>query len=78
MAEKKKEASVFSYNKLWKLLIDHNMKKSDLKRAIDVAPTTMARMSKNMPVSMPVLGKICKVLNCNIGDIVDYIPENQR
>ena len=64
-----------SYNKLWKLLIDKEMNKVALRDAIGIAPTTLSRLSKNQNVSMDVLEKICKELDCNIGDIVDYIPD---
>lgn len=63
----------FSYNKLWKLLIDHNMIKKDLLQQAGISANTMAAMSKGKPVSLESLGRICKVLNCNIGDIVDIV-----
>lgn len=65
----------FSYNKLWKLLIDKNMNKVELRDAISITPSTLAKLSKNQPVSMDVLARICKELDCNIGDIVDYIKD---
>lgn len=65
----------FSYNKLWKLLIDKNMNKVALRDAIDITPATLAKLSKNQQVNMNVLARICKELKCNIGDIVDYIEE---
>lgn len=65
----------FSYDKLWKLLIDKKMKKVDLAKMASIGPNTMARLSKGQPVQMNVLGKICKELHCNIGDIVDYIDD---
>lgn len=64
-----------SYKKLWKLLIDKDMTKMDLRRAIGVSTATIARMSKDEPVSMEVLMKVCKVLGCNVGDIVDVFTE---
>ena len=63
-----------SYKKLWKLLIDKDMKKKDLQAASGVSWASITKMSKNETVSMDVLMKICKVLKCNIGDIVDLIP----
>lgn len=63
----------YSYNKLWKLLIDKKMKKKDLEVAAGIASSTIAKMSNEQAVSMDVLGRICKVLKCNIGDIVDVI-----
>ncbi len=65
----------FSYNKLWKLLIDHKMKKKDLMDKAKINATTMSNMSKGKSVSLETLGRICKELNCNIGDIVDYIND---
>jgi len=62
-----------SYKKLWKLLIDKDMNKNDLREAIGVSSATIARMSKGVPVSTDVMMKICKVLNCNLGDIADVI-----
>jgi len=66
----------FSYDKLWKLLIDKKMKKVDLGHKAAIGPNTMARLSKGQSVQMNVLGKICKELQCNIGDIVDYIDDD--
>jgi len=66
----------FSYNKLWKILIDKKMIKKDLMEATDLTTTTMAKLGKDLPVSMDVLARICKALDCNIGDIVDYIDED--
>jgi len=63
-----------SYNKLWKILIDRNIKKGKLQIAIGVSKGTMARMSKNEPVSMKVLLAICKYLRCDFGDIVEAVP----
>lgn len=65
----------FSYNKLWKLLIDKNMNKVALRDAIGITPATLSKMSKNQTVSMDVLAKVCKELDCNIGDIVDYVKD---
>lgn len=64
-----------SYKKLWKLLIDKDMTKMDLRQATGVSTATIARMSKDEPVSMEVLMKVCKVLRCNVGDIVDVFSE---
>lgn len=64
-----------SYNKLWKLLIDRNMKKMQLKKAAGIGSTTLSKLSKNQSVSMEVMMKFCSVLNCNIGDIMDIIEK---
>ena len=66
----------FSYNKLWKLLIDKNMMKKDLIAKTSITSSTIAKMGKNKAVSMEVLGKICTALDCNIGDIVDVVKED--
>lgn len=65
----------FSYNKLWKLLIDKKMLKKDLIKQTGLNSSTIAKLSKDKQVSMEVLGKICKALECNVGDIVDYIRD---
>ncbi len=65
----------FSYNKLWKLLIDKSMLKKDLMVKTNITSSTIAKMGKNKAVSMEVLGKICMALDCNIGDIVDVIKD---
>lgn len=64
-----------SYNKLWKLLIDRGMKKTDLKNATGISSSTISKMGKNEPVSMDSMLKVCKVLNCDIGDIVEIKNE---
>lgn len=61
-----------SYAKLWKKLIDKNMKKTDLRIATDISTATLAKLSKNEPVSMEVLYKFCQLLKCDIGDIVEF------
>lgn len=66
-----------AYNKLWKLLIDKKMKKTELMEAASIGTTTLSKLGKDQFVSMDVLVKICKVLECNIGDIVDYIADEE-
>jgi DNA-binding Xre family transcriptional regulator len=60
-----------SYNKLWKLLIDKNMKKKDLSRIAGISPTSIAKLGRNENVTTDILVKICKTLNCDIGDIME-------
>lgn len=67
----------FSYNKLWKILIDKKMLKKDLMAQTKLTSTTMAKLGKDLPVSMEVLARICDVLDCNVGDIVDYEKSNK-
>ena len=64
-----------SYNNLWKLLIDKQMSKADLRRAAGIAPNTMTKLNRNEEVSMAVLIRICAVLNANIGDVMDLMQE---
>ena len=64
-----------SYNKLWKLLIDKGMTKTQMRLQADISTTTLAKRGKNETVSMDVLLKICKLLDCNVGDIMDVINE---
>ena len=61
-----------SYNRLWKLLIDKEMKKSTLREKTGMSSSTMAKLSKNQEVTMPVLMRICETLDCNIEDIVEF------
>lgn len=68
----------FSYNKLWKILIDNGMMKKDLAAKANITSTTMAKMGKDMPVSMEILGRICVALRCNIGDIVDVVIDDTK
>ena len=70
--EKGIEMSI-SYNGLWKKLIDNNMQKKDLVEALSISSATIAKMGKEQPVTLEVLGRICKALDCNIGDIVDVV-----
>ena len=65
----------FSYNKLWKLLIDKNMTKSELTKAIGISSSTMAKMGKNENVSLEVIDKICAILECDINDILEYVSD---
>ena len=64
-----------SYDKLWKKLIDKKMTKNALRVQTEMSSSTMAKMSKNETVSMDVMLRICKVLQCNIGDIMDVEKE---
>lgn len=60
-----------SYKKLWKLLIDKDMKKKDLREAAGISTSSMAKLGKNENVTTDVLVKICKALNCDISDIME-------
>ena len=63
---------VISYDRLWKLLIDKKMNKTDLKDQAGITYNIIARLGKGEPVSMESLYKICRSLECNIGDIMEF------
>jgi len=67
-----------SYNKLWKLLIDRRMNRSQMRKAADISTFTLAKLGKDEKVSMAVLERICDVLNCNIGDVMDFLPDEDE
>ncbi len=62
-----------SYKKLWKLLIDHDMKKKDLAEKASISSYTIAKMTKGENVTTDILVRICKTLNCNIEDIMEIV-----
>lgn len=62
---------IISYNKLWKMLIDKKMTKSDLKRTSGISTTSLAKLGKGENITTDVLLKICKALDCGINDIMD-------
>ena len=63
------------YNKLWKLLIDKGMKKSQLRVSVGANKSTFAKLGKNENVTLPVLLEICEYLNCDFGDIMEALPD---
>lgn len=63
-----------SYKKLWKMLIDRDMKKKDLQEATGISWASITKLSKNENVSMEILMKVCKAMECDIGDIMELIP----
>ncbi len=63
--------STVSYKKLWKLLIDKNMKKKDLREATGISTSSMAKLSKNENITTDVLLRICDALKCDITDIME-------
>ena len=68
-----------SYNKFFKILIDRKMKKKDICEQAGIATSTMAKMAKDENVSLDVLVRICRALNCTIDDILDVLPaENEK
>lgn len=67
-----------SYKKLWKLLIDKDMIKKDLRELTGVSTTTMSRLSKDENVSTEILSKICSALGCDVGDIMEFVPDKKE
>lgn len=67
-----------SYNKLFKLLIDKGMKKGEFAKLVDISPATLAKLSKNDFVSMEVIVKICRGLECTPNDIMDILLDKSR
>ncbi|MPL96252.1 hypothetical protein SDC9_42427 [bioreactor metagenome] len=64
-----------SYKKLWKILVDKEMSKGDLHKATGLSSSTMTKLRRSEDVSMEALRKICVVLKCNIGDIVEFVED---
>ena len=62
----------FSYDKLWKKLIDEKMTKLDLQKAISTTPRTIAKMGRDENVSMEILGRICRYFNCDISEVLEF------
>lgn len=67
-----------SYKRLWKLLIDRDMKKKDLQEAAGLSPSSIAKLSKNENVSMDVLIKVCTALNVDFGDIMELVKKSEE
>ena len=65
-----------SYKKLWKLLIDRDMKKKDLREAAGISTASMAKLGKNENVNTEILVKVCNALNCDISDIMEIVDDN--
>jgi DNA-binding Xre family transcriptional regulator len=66
------------YNKLWKILIDKNMKKVDLKDAAQISSNSIAKLGKNEPVRMDILMKIAAVLDCKVEDLFETIDDSRN
>lgn len=62
-----------SYKKLWIMLAENEMSKAELRRRAGLSPATFTKLRRNQPVSMEVLMKIAEVMNCNIGDMMDFV-----
>lgn len=67
-----------SYNKLWKLLLDLNMNKTELRLKAGISTKTLAKLGKNENVNTEILAKICKVLECGVEEVMEFIPEEKE
>lgn len=65
----------YSYNRLWKLMIDKKINKTTLRQEAGITSNAMAKLGKDQPVNIEVLAKICRVLDCTIDDIMEIIPD---
>ena len=65
------------YNRLWKLLIDRGMTRTQMRLAASISTTTLAKLSKGEDVNTSILVKICNALKCNVRDIVDFKPDGK-
>lgn len=68
---------ILSYNKLWKLMVDKNLNKTQLHEQAQISTNAVAKMSRNETVSLETLAKVCCALDCGIGDIVEIIIEKE-
>ncbi len=66
----------FSYNKLWKLMIDRGIKKKTLREMSGISPTSVAKLGKGANVNTDVLLRICNALNCDVGDIMEFVRDD--
>lgn len=69
---------VISYKKLWKLLIDKDMKKKDLQKLAGISSASITKLGKNENINTDILQKVCTALECDISDIMEMIPDKQR
>ena len=67
-----------SYSKLWKLLVDKRMSKCDLRKEAGISPNTMTKLRRNEPVMFSVLDKICMTLDCDYGDIMEFVNQESN
>ena len=67
-----------SYKKLWKLLIDKDLKKKDLEQMAHISHYTMNKLTRGDNVTIDILGRICQALDCSVDDIMEFIPDEQN
>lgn len=66
-----------SYKKLWKLLIDRDMKKKDLEKAAGINNYVISKMTRNENITVETVGKICKALNCTPNDMMEFVSDKE-
>ncbi len=66
-----------SYNKLFKMLIDKEMKKTEFAKMVGISANTLAKLSRNETVSMDIIVRICRAFDCSVDDIMDILPETR-
>ena len=71
------KSSRCNYNKLFKMLIDKGMKKTEFAKEVGISANTLAKLSRNETVSMEVIIRICRALGCSVDDIMDILPETR-
>jgi DNA-binding Xre family transcriptional regulator len=69
---------IISYKKLWKLLIDRDLKKKDLRQMAGISPSTIAKLGRNENINTEILIKICRALDCDITDIMELVPMDKE
>ncbi len=74
----KGEAMGFTYNRLWKKLIDEDMNKTDLQKNVGLSAATVAKLGKNEKVNMDILARICDYFECELDEIINYIPDKDK
>lgn len=66
-----------SYKRLWRVLVEKEMSKAELRKQAEIAPNTMTKLRKNEYVAMSILNRICKTLGTDYGEIMEYIPDEE-
>ena len=67
-----------SYKKLWKLLIDRDMKKKELQELAGISSTSVTKLAKNQNVNTMIIDKVCRALNCDVADIMEFVPVDKQ
>ena len=69
---------IVSYKKLWKLLIDRDLKKKDLCQMANVSPSSLTKMKNNASITTDIISRICEALECQTSDIMEYVDDKQK